>query len=61
MYCILPSRKRELNIYSFKKKETVFYNITYKPAVTHILETLLEYEFHDVTFLIIEDFIKLFC
>ena len=36
-----------------KKKETVFYNITYKPTVTHSLKTLLEHNFHDVKILII--------
>ena len=34
--------------FAFKKKETVFYNITHQPAVTHILKTLLEHHFHDV-------------
>ena len=34
--------------FAFKKKETVFYNTTHQPAVTHILKTLLEHDFHDV-------------
>ena len=34
--------------FSFKKKETVFYSITLKLAVTHILKTLLAFYFYDV-------------
>ena len=47
--------------FASKKRETVFYNITHKPAVAHILKTLLEHDFHDVKILIIQDFIILFC
>ena len=39
--------------FAVKKKETVFYNITHKPAVTHVLKNLLEHNFHDVKILII--------
>ena len=44
--------------FGFKKKETVN-NITHKPAVTNILKTLLEHEFHDVKILITQDIIRL--
>ena len=61
MYCMLPSRKREqmllahyvMQPFAFKKKETGFYNITHKPAVTYILKTLLKHDFHDVKILAI--------
>ena len=46
--------------FAFKKKETDFYNITHKPAVTHILKPLLEHDFYDVKILIIQDFIIFF-
>ena len=49
-----------IQLFAFKKKGTVFYDITHKPAVTHILKTLLEHDFHDVKVLIIWDFIILF-
>ena len=58
---MLPSKKNgkeHLRAYyvaypfAFKKKETVFYNLTYKPAVNHILKTLLEHDFDDVKILI---------
>ena len=32
----------------FKKKGTIFYYVTYKPAVTHILKALFEHDFYDV-------------
>ena len=37
--------------FAFKKKETVFYNITPNPAVTYIIKHLLEHDFHDLTLL----------
>ena len=61
VYCMLPSKKNgkeHLRAYyvaypfAFKKKETVFYNLTYKPAVNHILKTLLEHDFDDVKILV---------
>ena len=71
LYGMLSSKKRGtehlsrahfvISPFVFKKRETVFYNITYKPAVAHILKTLLEHDFHDVKILIIQDFIILFC
>ena len=39
--------------FAFKKKETVFYNITPNPAVTYIIKHLLEHDFHDFKILII--------
>ena len=63
LYGMLSSKKRGtehlsrahfvISPFVFKKRETVFYNITYKPAVAHILKTLLEHDFHDVKILII--------
>ena len=62
MHCMFPIGKEyrtfvmcslcDVALY-VKKNETVFYNITYKPTVTHILKTLLEHNFHDVEILII--------
>ena len=66
MYCMFPSRKREQNIcYVFispfpSKRKTVFYNITHKPAVTHILKTLLKHDFHEVKILILYFFVEKF-
>ena len=64
MYCMFPSRKREQNIcyvfimwYSLERN-SLFYNMTHKPAVTHFLKTLLEYDFYDVKVLIIYDMLK---
>ena len=37
--------------FTFKNKETVFYSIADKPAVAHILKTLLEHDLHDMNIL----------
>ena len=47
--------------FAFKKKETIFDNITYKPAVTQMLKTFLEHDFQDAKILIISDFLVPFC
>ena len=61
LYAHKPEKKTEhllrvhyvMHPFAFKKNETVSYYITHKPAVTHILKTLLKHDFHDVKILII--------
>ena len=49
-----------MQYFAFKKKETIFDNITDKLSVTQMLRTLLKHDFPDVEIFIIQDFIVLF-